>query len=320
MSERLPVSTRRPVPDHMFNGRLKGSYLLDLEVVGVDEVAPHVRLIAMASSDLVGFEYAPGQDLLFEFPHGDRTLRRRYTIRRSDPAAGIADFEIEIHDGRGPATRWAAKAELGEHLEAIGPRGGISLRPTATSHLFVVDDSAMPAAFALLEALPADTPATALLMTSHGAKSRPGPTGPPATSIVWLDRAEMLERLSDRPARRRRHRRLPPRRTPLRPHSRGTPRRRRSRSRCRGVQGLLATGPTQLQPRRAIIQLNWTPVERVGGLCHQPQGATDDRSTPPRKPANRDSSVACEQSGVPIRQCHWYPGFLAGPGACLLPR
>jgi NADPH-dependent ferric siderophore reductase len=197
MSESRPLSTRRPVPDHLFGGRLRGSYLLDLEVVGVDEIAPHVRLITMASSDLVGFEYTPGQDLLFEFSDGDRTLRRRYTIRRSDPGKGTADFEIEIHDGRGPATRWAAKAELGEHLEAIGPRGGISLRPTATSHLFVVDDSAMPAAFVLLEALPADTPATALLVTSHGAKSRPASTSAGATSLVWLDRAEMLETLSD---------------------------------------------------------------------------------------------------------------------------
>jgi len=197
MSEQPPVSTRRPVPDHMFGGRLKGSYLLDLEVVGVDEVAPNVRLITMASSDLVGFEYTPGQDLLFEFPDDDLPLRRRYTIRRLDAAAGIADFEIEIHDGRGPATRWAAKAEVGEQLEAIGPRGGISLRPTATSHLFVVDDSAMPAAFVLLEALPMGTPATALLVTSHGAKLRPAPTGAPATSLVWLDQEEVLAMLND---------------------------------------------------------------------------------------------------------------------------
>ena len=198
MSERTPVSTRRPVPDDMLGGRLRGSYFLDLEVVGVDDdIAPHVRLITMASPDLVGFEYTPGQDLLFEFPDGDRTLRRRYTIRRSDPAEGIADFEIEIHDGRGPATRWAAKAELGEHLEAIGPRGGNRLRPTATSHLFVVDDSAMPAAFVMLEALPADTPATALLVTSHGAESRLAPAGAPAISLVWLDQTEMLEMLSD---------------------------------------------------------------------------------------------------------------------------
>ena len=88
-------------------------------------------------------------------------------------------------------------AELGEHLEAIGPRGGIGLRQTATSHFFVVDDSSMPAAFAMLEALPADTPATALLVTSHGAKSRPASAGAPATSLVWLDRAEMLEMLGD---------------------------------------------------------------------------------------------------------------------------
>jgi len=187
MSESRPRSTRRPVPDHLFGGRLRGSYLLDLEVVGVGEIAPHVRLITMASSDLVGFEYTPGQDLLFEFSDGDRTLRRRYTIRRSDPGKGTADFEIEIHDGRGPATRWATKAQPGEHLEAIGPRGGISLRPTATSHLFVVDDSAMPAAFVLLEALPADTPATALLVTSHGAKARPASARSPATSSSgWI--------------------------------------------------------------------------------------------------------------------------------------
>jgi NADPH-dependent ferric siderophore reductase len=197
MSEPLPVSTRRPVPDDMFDGRLKGSYLLDLEVIGVDEVAPYVRLITMASSDLVGFEYTPGQDLLFEFPDGDRALRRRYTIRRSDTALGIAEFEIEMHDGDGPATRWAAKAEPGEHLEAIGPRGGISLRPAATSHLLIVDDSAMPAAFALLEALPAETPATALLATSHGAKSRPATAVTPAMSLVWLSQSEMLGMLSD---------------------------------------------------------------------------------------------------------------------------
>ncbi len=90
---------------------MKGSYLLDLEVVSVDEIGPHLRLITMASPDLVGFDYTPGQDLLFEFPDGDRAPRRRYTIRRSDPAEGTADFEIEIHDGRGPATRWAAKAK-----------------------------------------------------------------------------------------------------------------------------------------------------------------------------------------------------------------
>jgi NADPH-dependent ferric siderophore reductase len=100
----------------MFGGHLKGSFLLELEVIGVDEIAEHVRLIKLASSDLVGFEYAPGQDLLFEFPDGDRTLRRRYTIRRLDSLEGTADFEIEMHNGLGPATRWVAKAQVGQRL------------------------------------------------------------------------------------------------------------------------------------------------------------------------------------------------------------
>ena len=34
-------------------------------------------------------------------------------------------------------------------------------------------------------------------MTSHGVKSRPAPTDAPATSLVWLVQAEMLEMLSD---------------------------------------------------------------------------------------------------------------------------
>jgi hypothetical protein len=55
----------------------------------------------------------------------------------------------------------------------------------------------MPAALVMLEVLPAETPATALLVTSHGAKSRPASAGSPATSLVWLDRAEMLEIRSD---------------------------------------------------------------------------------------------------------------------------
>jgi len=197
MSKPRPIGTRRPVSDDLFGGHLKGSYLLDLEVTGVDEIAEHVRLVTVASSDLVGFEYAPGQDLLFEFPDGDRTLRRRYTIRRLDPVEGIAGFEIEMHNGMGPATRWVATAKVGERLEAIGPRGAVRLRSEATTHLFVVDDSAMPAAFAMIEALRVNVSAIVLLVTSHGAKSRPTLAGSPGTSLIWLDQREIIDELND---------------------------------------------------------------------------------------------------------------------------
>jgi NADPH-dependent ferric siderophore reductase len=189
--------TRRPVPDDMFGGRLQGSYLLDLEVVRVKDIAPHVRAITMASPDLVGFEYAPGQDLMFDFPVGGRSVRRRYTIRRADPRAGTADFEIELHDGGGPATVWAADTRPGSRLEAIGPRGGIRLLPDVPSHLFVADDSATPAAFAMLEAIPSRQSATALLVTRHGAASRPVPTTSSEIVLVWLDGRELGETLAE---------------------------------------------------------------------------------------------------------------------------
>ena len=197
MSKPRPVATRRPVPEDLFGGHLKGSFLLDLEVIGIEEIAEHVRLLSLASSDLVGFEYTPGQDLLFEFPDGERTLRRRYTIRRLDSLEGHADFEIEMHDGMGPATRWAAQAKVGERLEAIGPRGAVVLRSSATTHLFVVDDSAMPFAFAMIDALPSNISAIALLVTSHGASSRPTVAGRPGTSLIWMDQREIVHELND---------------------------------------------------------------------------------------------------------------------------
>lgn len=189
--------TRRPVPDHMFGGRLHGSYLLDLEVVRVEDIAPHVRALTMASPDLVGFEYAAGQDLMFDFSSDDRSVRRRYTIRRADPTAGTADFEIELHDGGGPATVWAAETQPGARLEAIGPRGGIRLHPDVPSHLFVVDDSAMPAAFAMLEAVPSGQSATALLVTRHGAASRPVPSTSSEMALVWVDGRELGKTLAE---------------------------------------------------------------------------------------------------------------------------
>jgi NADPH-dependent ferric siderophore reductase len=193
MSTQGIIPTRRPVPDTLFGGRLRGSYLLDLEVVDVRDLAPHVRSVTVASSDLVGFEHAPGQDLMIEFPAGAGSVRRRYTIRHADSAAGVAELEFELHDGIGPATLWAAPAEPGDRLKAIGSRGGIGLRPEATSHVFVADDSAMSAAFAMLEALPPHASATVVLVTPHGPLSRPGHNSVADIRQLWVTEAQLPE-------------------------------------------------------------------------------------------------------------------------------
>jgi NADPH-dependent ferric siderophore reductase len=190
MSTESLIPTRRLVPDQLFGGRLRGAYLLDLEVVDIRDLAPHVRSITVASTDLVGFGYAPGQDVMIEFPGEERSVRRRYTIRRADPAAGMADLEFELHGAGGLATRWAAGAEIGDRLAAIGPRGAVTLR-AGLSHVFVVDDSAFPAACAMLEALPPEATATVLLVTPHGPLSRPGPSGVASTRQFFIEQAEL---------------------------------------------------------------------------------------------------------------------------------
>ena len=179
----------------MFGGRLRGSFLLDLEVVDTKQLAPHIRSLTMASSDLVGFEFAPGQDVMIEVPAGDRVVRRRYTIRRADPEAGTADFEFELHGHGGAAAGWAAGATAGSRIQAIGPRGNIALRDTH-SHVFVVDDSAMPAAFAMLEAMPRNTAARAILVTDHGPDSRPGPAAQPDVAIHWVESAAVVDTIA----------------------------------------------------------------------------------------------------------------------------
>ena len=188
---------RRPVPDEIMGGRWSDAFLLALEVTSAESIAPHIRSITVRSPDLIGFEHAPGQDVMFDFRKDERVVRRRYTIRRCDPRNGTAEFEVEIHPGRGPATAWALEAAPGSHIDAIGPRGKITLRDGAPSHLFIADDSGMPAAFAMLEALPAEISASAVLLTPHGTDSRPVPDRPGA--LTWLTEAHLSDALEPRP-------------------------------------------------------------------------------------------------------------------------
>jgi NADPH-dependent ferric siderophore reductase len=194
----MTTSGLRPVPDELFGGRLKGCYLLDLEVEQIVDLAPRLRSITFTSPDLIGFTWKAGQDLMLEVPDAERTVRRRYTIRRSDPEAGTLDIEIVLH-GTGPFARWAAVAAAGDRIEAVGPRGAVTVRAGAAHHLFVGDESAIPVTFAMLEALPAGVSATALL----GAEAEPPALGTPTSAadvqLAWAPVGELVDRLRSVP-------------------------------------------------------------------------------------------------------------------------
>src|SRR2546423_13852845 len=89
--------------------------------------------------------------------------------------------------GDGPGIRWAQAARPGMSIEAIGPRGKIGLAPNADWHLFAGDATAMPGAFALMEALPAGVPAQAYLEVDGPDERQPLGANPDDTSrsVTW---------------------------------------------------------------------------------------------------------------------------------------
>jgi NADPH-dependent ferric siderophore reductase len=134
-----------------------------LEVASVTAVTPRMRSIELSSPALSSFTYLPGQDLALGFRRDDgTTVRRRYTIRRFSPKQRRLELQVVMH-GNGPGMRWAQAASPGIAIEAIGPRGKISLATDAQWHLFAGDSTAVPSALAMMEALPRGVAARAYL-------------------------------------------------------------------------------------------------------------------------------------------------------------
>jgi NADPH-dependent ferric siderophore reductase len=133
-----------------------GVLALSLRVERAVDLTPSCRRVEVAGDDLAAMDPLAGQDLMiFLDGAGNRVRRRRYTIRHFDRGELRVDLDIALH-GDGPGMRWAAAAEPGQRVEAIGPRGKVSLDPGADWHLFVGDDSFAPAALVMAEAVPSD--------------------------------------------------------------------------------------------------------------------------------------------------------------------
>ncbi len=158
---------------------------LPLVVASVEERTPHMRRIELIGPSLEGFEYLPGQDLAVAMVRDDGSMvRRRYTIRRFDPGRGLLDLEVVMH-GDGPGIQWARAARPGLAVGAIGPRGKITLAPGAEWHLFAGDATALPGAFAMMEALPTGVPARAFLMVDGPAERQTIASNATNKTVTW---------------------------------------------------------------------------------------------------------------------------------------
>ncbi|MFF9769858.1 siderophore-interacting protein [Streptomyces sp. NPDC014636] len=140
-----------------------------------------------------------------ELPDDVRAVMRSYTLRslRRDALGHTAEIDIDfaLHGvgpgaaaaPAGPASRWAARAAAGDRVLLLGPavadNRAIRFRPPEGTDLVVLcgDETAVPAATAILESLPAGTRVRAWLEVPHAGDIQDVRTEADA-EITWLVR------------------------------------------------------------------------------------------------------------------------------------
>ncbi|MFG2938362.1 siderophore-interacting protein [Streptomyces sp. NPDC048282] len=133
-----------------------------------------------------------------ELPDDVRAVMRSYTLRalRRDPDEIDIDFVLHgVGPGAatpaGPASRWASRAGAGDRVVLLGPavadNRAIRFRPPADTDLVLIwgDETAVPAATAVLESLPAGTRVRAWLEVPHAGDVQDVVTEADA-EITWL--------------------------------------------------------------------------------------------------------------------------------------
>ncbi len=164
----------------------------DLRVVRVDTLGPHFRGVTLAGESLVDFVSASFDDhvKLFLDTGSEEPVRRDYTPRRYDAAAGELTIEFALH-GDGPLANWAAQAEPGQLLTVAGPRGSFIIPLDCEWHLLAGDETALPAIARRLEELPAGVRAIVVLQVPDAGDRRVLHSAA-ALSVQWVDDSDAL--------------------------------------------------------------------------------------------------------------------------------
>ncbi len=174
-------------------------------VESVERVTPLVVRVAVRSEALAAYgEAKPGGHTKLFFPPGEwppaaapeaapRPPSRTFTPRRFDARASRLEIEFVLH-GAGLAANFAKRAKAGDTLwVAAQPGGGYEVPPATSQLVIVADDTSLPAAGTILEALPAHCRVQALCEVATRDEERalsPGFAGSP----TWLHRAPQSSR------------------------------------------------------------------------------------------------------------------------------
>lgn len=199
-------------PDFAWTGAGAGGgplpFFRELTVARAFDVTPGVRRIVLAG-DAAHYEGAslhvrvlippPGRAPVW--PHADAMGRmiwpqgadalvpRVYTVRQVDRARGEIAIDVVLHGApdasAGPGAIWARTAQAGARVGLLGP-GGAPFTPGAFN-LLAGDATALPAIARILERLPADARALALIEVADGREEQQL-ASPARFDVRWLHR------------------------------------------------------------------------------------------------------------------------------------
>jgi NADPH-dependent ferric siderophore reductase len=143
-----------------------------LTVASTEALTPRMRRIVFASDELHDFDSASHDDhVKLFFPAGPdgEAPRRDFTPRAFDPAQGRLVIDFALHEA-GPATSWAAQAQIGDRLEIGGPRGSTIVPDDFDWYLLVGDETALPAIGRRVEELRPNVPVTTIVAVANQAE------------------------------------------------------------------------------------------------------------------------------------------------------
>lgn len=134
-----------------------------LTVASIEALGAHMRRLVFTSPELHDFVSGAADDhIKLFFSTGDgETVMRDFTPRRFDTGQGTLTIDFALHEA-GPATQWAAAAQIGDRLEIGGPRGSAIVPDDFDWYLLIGDESALPAIGRRVEELRAGVPVITL--------------------------------------------------------------------------------------------------------------------------------------------------------------
>ncbi|SPO65439.1 MULTISPECIES: siderophore-interacting protein [Pseudomonas] len=187
-----------------------------LNVLRVTDLTPRMRRITLGGPELQGFASVGSDDhvkLMFacsaeeqavldnlDFSRdGLRPTMREYTPRRIDLAGGEMDIDFVLH-GDGPASTWAAQAQVGQVLNIAGPRASLVVPDIFDSYLLIGDETAIPAIARRLEELPTGRKVVAVIEIEDAQEQQPLASAA-QVEVIWVQRQQqdLLEVVKDLP-------------------------------------------------------------------------------------------------------------------------